>query len=539
MLFLTACSEEYLTDEAFLPATEQGLACLQSDCATGTNPLVLTSAPRAKSAVPLPGIQRAYLEQYSAEEHLARLQSDGYPAWDALLTVDVSEDYRHYLVPVYEATSSQVEAVISIIHYLGQGMARIDYLDRDAIDGQISYYDSVLASKFQQSLGGSKFTKEALVYIHLSLDYELFGYYDTDALNNISQEATQDFFAKDCKITIHYISETVWYTSAGGEVIDVSSTYTLTSETTISDGVGCGGTTPPGGFVGTSGTNGGGPTNGTNGPGTVVVNNDPNNPNNRCIEDGVGCDEEEEDNTKPIKIERINILIDPNDFPCASAAVNQLFGDGNDGTNPIVQLINGVFNTNSNVNLTITTHPDVATQAGRPSEIVPAAFFNSGSGTNSRGEFVFQGSILLDEDWINCTNDFIRVQVVHEAIHGYLSQQRALLGDAEFLATYPIEDFGSLNRDDHLIMSREYVDSLASVLHHYNPGLSPLTLKLLSWSGLTDTPAYADFRNNHPDFTPEQIDATLNAMANASGIECGNIGNDSLEDFNFQLCGQD
>ena len=78
-MFLFACEKDSISlNESVLPVSDP-LDCLHRDCATGTNSLVLPSPATTKSGVPLSGIQRAYLKQFSVEEHLARLQSDGYP----------------------------------------------------------------------------------------------------------------------------------------------------------------------------------------------------------------------------------------------------------------------------------------------------------------------------------------------------------------------------------------------------------------------------------------------------------------------------
>jgi len=423
---------------------------------------------------------------------LARLQSDGYPAWDALLTVDVSEDYKHYLVPVYEAISNQVEAVISVIHYLGQGMARIDYLDRDDIDSQISYYDSVLASKFNQELGGSKFTKEALSYIHLSLDYELFGYYDTDALNNTSQEAAQDFFAKDCRITVHYVTETSWFTYNNGVLVDISSTFVFTSETTISDGVGCGGETPPSG-PGSTGTGGGGPTINTNGPGTVIININPNDPNNRCIEDGVECDDEEEE-----ELLRVNNAIDRIRFPCAWQVVNEILGTQANATDDINIAINEIFNSNDRVNLTIRSAPDLSAIPGiPPSDGDRRAFYRTiSSNVNQNGDRVHFGEIFLEEGSIGCTRDFTRGLLMHEAIHGYIDYYRRTLSESDFLRDFPLFVIGS-SGEEHEGMAINYINSLRSVITGHNQQLSDFMVDLIAWSGLEETNAYTNWKNEH------------------------------------------
>lgn len=95
--------------------------------------------------------------------------------------------------------------------------------------------------------------------------------------------------AKDCKIRVNYVQETIWYTYAGGTLVDVDIRYTFSSETTISEGVGCGGgNKPPGdgsGSPGGPGSGSGKPNIGSGGPGVIVINTDPNDPNNRCIEE--------------------------------------------------------------------------------------------------------------------------------------------------------------------------------------------------------------------------------------------------------------
>lgn len=536
MIFFTACETDFAGYEVHSPPDLNLLDCLHNDCATGTNSLVEVNSFSKKSEVPLLGIQRAYYGQHATAEHLNRFQSDGYPAWNALLNTSVSENYQHYLVPVYKTTSDKVEAVISVIHYLGYGTARIDYLDRDEIGSFISFYDSVLSSKHKDSLGGDRYTLEGVASVFLSLDKRLFGEYGADISETLSEEARAVFFAKDCHVTTHYIQETVWYTYNDGTLVDTDITYTFTSSTTYSDDpeIGCGGGTVPGN-PGTGGPNGGGTGGGVipgvSGPGVIVITTDPNN---RCVEDGVGCEEEEEEENEALP--RISNKISPDDFPCAHAIVNEIFGGVNPSDEILAELINDIFAVEgSTSNLLFVTHPDAATLSGNPGELVAGFYVQQGSGTDGNGNIAISGTIFLDEDFISCTNDFTRALILHESLHAYIDYFAETMSEEEFPLT------AMTLSEEHSLMAEQYASSIEGALHHYNPGIGDGVATWLAWSGLEGTPAYnayvAEFAEENGR-TIEEMDAIINSVVRGASNNCeeGWPDGTTLENFNLERC---
>ena len=87
--------------------------CLYRDCAKDTNPLIQSSQFKSKSNIPLSGLYQTYHESASLDEHYQRFSNHGFPAWNQILSVDISSSYRHYLVPVYKRNSDRVASIIS------------------------------------------------------------------------------------------------------------------------------------------------------------------------------------------------------------------------------------------------------------------------------------------------------------------------------------------------------------------------------------------------------------------------------------------
>lgn len=539
-VFFFAC-EDTLVDGSSVEMENNLLECLYKDCGSGTNELVQEQVFTTKSEVPLLGMQRAFYDKFTVAEHLNNFEMDGFPAWDQLFTVEVNAAFRHYLVPVYKSSSDDVEAVISFIHYLGHGVARIDYLDREDIISYPSSYNDQLFSKKDNGLGGKWYTLEGISSIFLSLDDSLFGYYGTDMLNLLSAEARQDMLAKDCKIKINYVQETTWFTYNGGTLVSIEVTYTFSSSTTISDGVGCGGSTPSGGS-GNSGPGGGGSSGGPiiggpSGPGVILITTDPNDPNNRCIEDGVGCDDDDDDDEEEEEEEELfqtdSIRIDNElvvQLPCVDALLNDFFNSSND----LNSFIQGAFN-NPNapqVNLYF-THGYVGTNHG-----VTIPVLGGGGGGNLYAlslEIKFNSAHPGNNMINRCSQDAVYATIIHEIFHANLLYYRVRDGFISFVNPYNGQLFltttGSED-DQHELMAAVVVPVMEQMLIDFNPSLAAIqgntghsAAYFLAWGGLEDTPQFNNYMTGELFTAYEDVNNAANCLAASGTIAAYNFIN--------------
>jgi hypothetical protein len=286
VLFLTACNEGSLLDEALSPDNAGEFNCIYQDCVSEVNPLLLETSSFAKNSVPLEGLQMAYDKEFVDFQDQWNFERDGYPAWDHLRSITINNSFAQYLVPVFKAEDDRVKALILFTHYFDHGVVDVEYVHRAKVSRYPTYNSLLLAGK-----GGTMplrdHTTESLVVKFSTLDQSLFGSTYDDLLSLLDDETRNSFYNKDCKITTHYLLLDCQDVTGGGNILYTDCTPTgIESVTTVVSGCG-GGTLNPGGPTGP--TTGGGGTGG----GVNVVNTDPNSRDNRCLEDEVNCEEEE------------------------------------------------------------------------------------------------------------------------------------------------------------------------------------------------------------------------------------------------------
>lgn len=486
-MLLVSCEADYLVSDEVAPQEiDNQEGCLFRDCATGTNPDVIVAPTEQKTAIPLLALQQAFMNYYSISTHLQRFNDDGYPAWEAINVKTIGTAYRHYLVPVYKPSSTHIEAVVSILHHLEGGFATIDYLDRDNITSFPAFTTTRLGSKTGEHMS-QQYTLEATVFLLSDFDKLLFGAYDMTVVNLLDEEARTALLGKDCKEVLNYAIFDC-QDVVGGENGDIPLYTECTlagtgSELTGEDAVGCGGGTPPSGpGVGTIGSGGGGgvPVS-TGGPGVIIINTDPNDPNNRCIEDGVGCDEEEEEEDKvddfvlnPSPIDSFRLDTAMNNYPCAIDVIN-LLNSGLD--NELVGIITSLFGGSPSVNIDL---------APRYLNTVTDAV----TGSYSPGPGYFTAEIYLNDRFLNRTKEHVLSTIIHEYIHAYTQFQRIQVGADSLSSVYGFTATGNINFDDHEIMSVAYVNQMADLLVQVNPNFNRDHALHLAWIGLRDTATF-------------------------------------------------
>ena len=208
-----------------------------------------------------------------------RANIDGYPAWDFTQKIGVSKQYDHYIIPVFGSTNSSVQAVLSFFHLIEEGTVIVDYLKRRDID-QLPYLIPrvTVGNVFDVT---PRYSANAVASYHYALDALVFGTTD-DALDPYL--TIKDVGEKDCKITTLYLVTECWIIIAG-QNYDLDCSTTTETETEVTTG--CAGGSPTiGGYGGGGGTGG----TGTGGTGVRI---NPNDRDQRCIEDEVDCEDSE------------------------------------------------------------------------------------------------------------------------------------------------------------------------------------------------------------------------------------------------------
>lgn len=386
-------------------------------------------------------------------------------------------------MPVHKPSSTYIEAVVSILHHLEDGFVTIDYLDRDNITSFPVFATTRLGSKTGDHMS-QRYTLEATVFLLSDFDKLLFGAYDMNIVNLLDEETRVALLGKDCKEVVNYPVYDC-QDIVGGENGDIPLYTDCTfagwvSEVTGTDGVGCGGgNTPPSG-PGTGGTSGGGggsgPTVGTTGPGVIIITIDPNDPNNRCIEDGVGCDEEEEEEDVIVQSDSIRFDTSLTVHPCADDVINTwMAGIENDLNRILVEL----FGPSSSLHLNYSGDYLRIGLAGYSSPI--------GDG---QGGFLTARITINDRPgYIDCSKDHIFSTLVHEALHAYITYQFELQGQDSLNSIYGFiaTQSASTNDGQHEVMATAYVHKLARLINDFNPSLDYQHCVDLAWSGLEYT----------------------------------------------------
>jgi len=306
MLFLTACNEESLLDEALSRDNTQNSDCIYRDCVAGTNPLLLETNSFDKNSVPLEGLQKAFDKAFGAAQDQWNFNEDGYPAWSHLRSIPINGNFAQYLVPEFKVEDDRVKALILFTHYLDHGAVDVEYVYRDKVKRYPTYSSLRLANK-NGITPLRDHTAESLVVKFSALDQSLFGNTYDDLLSLLDEETKNQFYNKDCQITTHYLllecQDVIG--GIGGDQVLYSDCNAVGVETIVTVVAGCnGGTGGPGNPGSTGPTTGGGGTGG----GVSVVNTDLGSRDNRCLEDGVDCEDEDDEEDEDIKIPSLQVI---------------------------------------------------------------------------------------------------------------------------------------------------------------------------------------------------------------------------------------
>ncbi|TXF89899.1 hypothetical protein FUA23_08035 [Neolewinella aurantiaca] len=437
-----------------------------------TNPFLLQGSSFDKNGVPIEGLQKAFDKEFSAAQDQWNFDTDGFPAWNHLRMIPINSSFAQYLVPVFKVEDDRVKALILFTHYLDHGVVDVEYIYRGKVKRYPAYNSLRLAGKNGNGILRDH-TSESLVVKFSALDQSLFGNTYDDLLSLLDIETRSQFYNKDCKITTHYLILNCQDVTGqiGGEAVVLYTECTSGGvETIVTVVAGCTGGTPgPGGPSGPTPGGGGGTGGGVN-----VVNNNPNSSDNRCLEDGVDCEEEEDILIILPRFDSIRIGDSLEHYPCALETLNSF----TNLSHTLSSLLVNLFGTTTTVNAVV----DVGnTGIGVPGTTESTAF--------GPGDEYFRSDITLSNssDFSGCSQDLILSTIVHEFLHGYIEYQRHYLGQDSIRTIYGFTSTGDDYTDDHVVMGTSYVDQIANLLMTFNHDLPFSHAIALALEGLNET----------------------------------------------------
>lgn len=120
--------------------------------------------------------------------------------------------------------------------------------------------------------------------------------------------------------------------------------------------------------------------------------------------------------------------------------------------------------------------------------------------SNGRCDF----NITLNTDVLkDASKEFTAATIYHEIVHAYLRTSGVTGYDLQ-----------------HNAIAAEYESKLESSLKSLFPNLSDLDAKSLSWGGLMDTPAWADFKAKNPSQAQDMEVANSQRRVHTKGTPC-------------------
>ena len=501
-LVAISCEKEDLG--GIVPQTVTSNDCLYQDCISDINPYVLAPI-NTKVEYYLDRIQLAKKMEvfWNTYARSGATTTTGLPAWSLIDREEVQGcDIKQIFVPIIKRTSKEVEALVIIT-------VKENKYDFSLIERKDILKFPKRAQPDYNSKGLSV-TYDAQVVIDMFSDRDitLFGSSSLTADN-------QAVSLKDCKPKFYQAlnCSPVW----GGEGAD-RKVIGLTCSSVTRQGTGCGGGTGTGGpssgpTGGQTGGSSGGPSGGSGGPRTHVTDRD------RCVEDGIDCEEEEgedDDGSGDIIINTDSIIVDDKlkQFGCASSVLSDYFRINGD----LNELINSVFDEDPFLDLKFTIGYTGTNYAKTEVE----------TGGNPGTEiYKFDATIMLSNNPMHsdCSKDLLYSTILHETIHAYYDYLRRRDGYIS-INQYPLFlDKENSRFMHHSAMAADYVDRFTRMLRNYNPRISDETATHLAWVGLSGTPAY--------DALPEELTGAIEQTELAAS--CRNSESE-IAKYNFKRC---
>ena len=501
VLLFIGCEKEENLDPKFSLVTD----CFTNDCIVGQNSFVLDHFLNSSNGVAVDykkEFTKALVSYWQKYQQTDLPEQYGFPVWKSAVLDEVTErSISQLYLPLIKEESRQVEAILVVTAKLSAGEFGFKLLNRSELN---SLAKVATPDLFQRGLS-TYFGREAAIAIFVTLDEQLFGTSDLAS-------TPLGPMLKDCKTRI-YQTTTCWAVY-GGTSPDRTLLYTecSVSHSTITS---CGGVArgSNSGGRGGGGGGGGGSTSGGSSRGSgreiVVVDRE----KNRCEEDGVGCEEEDEEKDEIITLQRDSIRIDEsvNELRC----VHNMLEDYLNLKHNLRTMITDIFGPTPRINLRF--------QAGYTGSNLGIHRIQ-GSGPNNSYGFTSEITLSNNPAHSNCSKDLVLSTIVHESIHAYYTYLKDTQG-GYIVRKYPLFITEINNYFDHFAMAEDYVDDIADLLRTYNPRLSPRHAEHLAWGGLAETPAYKKLSQSTKDDIEETMKA---AMCKQTAAE--------IATYNFRMC---
>ena len=479
--------------------------CLTTDCVTEGNVNVKDKSGKLDArVVQSSNFFKDSLRKFLAP-HIESMSGNVLPAWKLMVVDELAAgELLQIYVPMITEQSTHLDGLLAITANKNIDQYSFNFFRRDRLIDL-----PALAVRDLTSYGPTaQYDRGAALALFDSFNSAQFGVVDADLHAQLNYKGAIP--AKDDCVVKNYIVTSCFSVYGGAN----RERYLYTDcKSHIEYGVGVGDCdiVSRGGSGGGGGGGGsrGGLGNGSGGSGsTTYVNN-----RDRCAEDGVGCEEDDEDvNLVILTKDSIGVGSSVRSLKCASSVLTDYLSLKND----IRTMVTDIFGPGVKFNLTFEagyTGSNYAIHSVRP------------HGQNN--EYGFSSTITLSDNKnsSNCTRDMVLSTIVHETLHAYYQYLITKDGGHKVNSKYPLFVVVQNNYMDHYSMAEDYVDKMANLLREYNPRLSPSHATHLAWAGLEDTPAYKRLESRFRG----DIESTVKA---ATCRDSESV----INSFNFQRC---
>lgn len=287
LLFFFSCVDKDISTPNVL---SENKSCLVEDCVTATNQNIIAEYDLGKSE-PINSIVRNKFSSFWSHPIMSQKSLDyGLPAWSLANIHNLSEtNVSYYYLPLFHSTSSEVEAIMLITEYKDNYTHLFQLIEKDDISNypfKSSIDEAEIRNTFQ-----TRINMLAAAQVYVDFNEEIFGYNSDAIVATLPIAVQEDLIRKDviCRVTTYVV--TSCQEVRGGQnqeffiSLDCSHSYETVNTCDRTGAINGGG--PSGGS--SSGPSTGNTGSNTGGSVTTVLNN-------RCEEDGVGCDDIEDEN---------------------------------------------------------------------------------------------------------------------------------------------------------------------------------------------------------------------------------------------------
>jgi len=499
--------------------------CFTNDCITDYNKLIANTDISSKDISFVSEIQSSLLDFWTQDQITRYVELYGSPAWQLTMKTTVDDTHHKYFVPFIGIEDDKINALLVFSHNEESGNDWVKLVPRNFVK---NYPLKEFVKKNSEGKLLSM-SREFAVSAFTGLEQEIFDVVHHDLYATLPTLSGNGIQLRDCVVTTRYLVTECWAIYVGDTFKGVECSYSYETET-----VGCDGahTTNTNGNYNSFGTRGlvlgGGAGSGDSSSGTTVDTD-------RCAEDGIGCDDSDDEDASEYENLLDRILqggnqgqnnVSQTTHPCVYEIVDQFLNSHIDGLNEVIAQHIGVP-VNYGINVVVGSLP--STTNGETFSAVD----------RSTGAYV--STITINSSLEGCTKDRILTTLVHEIIHAQLGTMWHFanntptgsgFGRNDFIDLYPtwIRPTLNVNRqiDHHGIMAEQsqgFLRDMTILLRSFNPSISEEHARHMVLSGLEGTTYWDSLPQTERDSALQTINAS----------RCNN-GTRPAASFNFIDC---